>query len=491
MASSLHANYAGLPVQEAIPGALDMSDMKVSSILQGRRRIRFQPQTGVSAGPQEIIQFVLSDSTGLMDVNSMVLSFTPVVTGAPSLASGKVCCLDDGPSMIRRVQVLANGSLIEDIDNSHRAANIELLSSVGKEWYAHDGSFMNYWRLNETLGNKNASANSACQNDALDHGYFNSLDLSGAAFQMAIPMGLIAPSLRSQRYWPLRNMGELVLQLTTSAATEAIFNTGGGSPSYNLYDIFLEVDIITPIPQFAALLDRMTQLQSEPGLVIPVETKLVSQGQSIQAAATAGASGTLTESNIVTSRATTNLRRVDLAVQPTAGLNSYTYPSVSNYPDEGFSSVQWRVGSLYFPQQPANSLARAWAMTSAAYGEVANTDRSAVYNRHNFDTTTLYSTGVAYVNRPGVANGQFNGVVVAAGNNRFTYADFAPKSYCFDSYKGGQELDADGISVLGQAGSQIVNILRMANPEDVTPIVCLTATKYLVLKDGGLRVQGT
>jgi hypothetical protein len=491
--SSLHANYAGLPVQEAVPGAIDMSDMKVSSILQGRRRIRFQPQTGVSAGPQSIIQFVLSDSTGLMDVNSMVLSYTPVITGQPTLAADEVCTLDDGPSVIRRIQVLANGSLVEDCDQAHRAANIEIYTNAGKEWYNHDGSFMNYWRFNESLVNAAAitsDANATAQNAVMAHGYGRSFDLSGSAVQQAIPLGLVAPSLRSKKYWPLRNMGELVLQITTAAATEAIFNNGGGSPTYTLYDIFLEVDIISPHPQFAALLDRMTQLQSESGLVIPVETKLMSSGQSISAAASAGVSGTLTESNIITSRATTNLRRVDVVAQPTAGINAYNYPSVSNFPDEGFSSIQWRVGSLYFPQQPANSLPRAFYMTSSAYGEVANTDRSAIFNSHNYDSTTLAANGTVYVNRPGVANGQFNGTVVAAGTKRFAYADCAPKSYCFDAYKGGEQLDADGVSVLGAAGSQIVNIIRMANPEDVTPLVCLTATKYLVLKDGGLRVQG-
>jgi hypothetical protein len=493
--SSLHANYAGLPVQEAVPGAIDMSDMKVSSILQGRRRIRFQPQTGVSAGPQSIVQFVLSDSTGLMDVNSMVLSFAPRITSAPVIAvsdDDNVCCFDDGPSMIRRVQVLANGSLVEDIDQAHRCANIEILSNAGKEWYAHDGSFMNYWRLNETLTTKfsaDSNPDAYAQNAATAHGYGRTFDLSGNGYQMEIPMGLIAPSLRSQKYWPLRNMGELVLQITTAAATEAIFNLAGGTPSYVLNDIYLEVDIVTPHPQFAALLDRMCQLQSESGLVIPVETKLASSGQSVQSQGSAGSALTLTESNIVTSRATTNLRRVDLAVQPTAGINAFNYPSVSNFPDEGFSSVQWRVGSLYFPQQPANSLARAFAMTAAAYGEVGNTDRSAVFNSHNYDSTTLATNGAVYVNRPN-ASGQFDGELDAAGTLRYAYADFAPKSYCFDAYKGGEVLDADGISVLGQAGSQIVNILRMANPETVTPLVALVATKYLVIKDGGLRVQG-
>jgi len=41
-----------------------------------------------------------------------------------------------------------------------------------------------------------------------------------------------------------------------------------------------------------------------------------------------------------------------------------------------------------------------------------------------------------------------------------------------------------------QAGSQVVTIVRMANPEAVTPTIVLDATKVIVLKDGGLRVMG-
>lgn len=175
----------------------------------------------------------------------MVLSFTPVLSNAPALDAGQVCCFDDGPSMIRRIQVLANGSLVEDCDQVSRATNIEVYSNAGKEWYNHDGSFMNYWRLNESLSTPagvTAATNDLAQNGVLAHGYANSLDLSGSAFQMGIPVGLLAPSLRSEKYWPLRNMGELVLQITTSAATEAIWCNVAGSPSYTLYDIFLEVN---------------------------------------------------------------------------------------------------------------------------------------------------------------------------------------------------------------------------------------------------------
>jgi hypothetical protein len=328
-----------------------MSDLKVSSILQGRRRIRFQPQTGVQAGSQSIIQFVLSDSTGLMDVNSMVLSFTPQVQNAPALGANaaNICVFDDGPSMIRRVQVLANGSLVEDVDQAHRAANIEVYSSASKEWYNHDGSFMNYWKFNESLAGPGVALG-AVQNAVNAHARDASLDLSGNTagnqfgYQMAIPMGLIAPSLRSNKYWPLRNMGELVLQLTTASVQEALYCTvAGATPDYLLKDIYLEVDIITPHPQFAALLDRMCMMQSESGLVIPIDTKLSSSGQNIAASSSSpGVNGTLTESNIVTSRATTNLRRVDLVTQPTSGIGALAYPAVSTFPDEGYSSLQWR-----------------------------------------------------------------------------------------------------------------------------------------------------
>jgi len=63
--------------------------------------------------------------------------------------------------------------------------------------------------------------------------------------------------------------------------------------------------------------------------------------------------------------------------------------------------------------------------------------------------------------------------------------------YCFDSYKNTSDpLENDGISVLGQAGSQVVTIVRQANIEPITPTIVLDATKVILLKDGGLRVLG-
>ena len=506
MASALTSPFHGLPIEEAVPLAADLTELKQSSILQGRRRIRFQPQTGVSATAGQIVQFVLSDSTGLLDVNSMVLSATIGLTGAAVNVTAPTAynLLDEGASWCRRIQVLANGSLVEDIDNAHRAANMEVLASAESDWYKHDGSFCNFWKFNETMMIKDISG--AFQNAVVAHAHQHSVDLSGVSYQAGWPLGLIAPSLRSNKYWPLRSMGELVLQFTLANNQEAIWSTvAGANTAYSLNDIFLECDIVVPHPAYASLLDRMTQAQTEAGLYLPVETRLVSQGQSIPAVSTTYAnnvlSGVPTETNIVVSRATTNLRKVLYGVQPTQGLNNFAYPSVSCFPDEGCSAFQVRVGSLYFPSQPANSLARMFFMTSAAFGEPASTDKAAVYNRHNYDSTTLATTvqaqaaGTVFEQQP-AAGGQFQGDLYNAGTvaapvYRLPYSDFAPKGYCFDAYKNtSAPLANDGISILGNSGSQLIVIARHMNPEAVTPTIVLDATRVIVLKDGGLRIMG-
>jgi hypothetical protein len=445
MASVLSSPFHGLSPDEVVPAAADLTSLKQASILQGRRRVRFQPQTGVTAAPGNIVQFVLSDSTGLLDVNSMVFSATITVPQATGQAATDINLLDEGVSFCRRIQILANGSLVEDIDNAHRAANAAVLSSADSSWYKGDGSFMNFWKLNEALS---VSAPTA-QNNVAAHAVevSNQLSYRNRGVQMAFPLGIVAPSLASNKYWPLRSMGELVIQMTLAQAAEAIWcNISGQTPTYTLSDIFLECDIVVPHPAYASLLDRITQLPSEDGLNLPILTRLVSQGQSIPASV-----NSLTESAIVLSRATTNLRRLIYMNQPTAGLNDYTYPSVSCFPDGGMAGFQARIGSLYFPSQPANSKARMFWMTAAAFGEPASTDKSAVFNRHNYDETTLFADGSVKYQVPGAGGQLVAGPLTDGTGLRWPYADFAPVAYNFDAFKGGEQLANDGVSILGQA----------------------------------------
>lgn len=60
---------------------------------------RVPTQTGTTATPGSIVQFVLADSSSLLDMNSAVLSFTAQATGTGDKT------LDDGVSWCRRIQV--------------------------------------------------------------------------------------------------------------------------------------------------------------------------------------------------------------------------------------------------------------------------------------------------------------------------------------------------------------------------------------------------
>jgi hypothetical protein len=523
MASALYTASAGFPIEEAVPLAMEVSGVRKASVLQGRRRIRFQPQTGTTAGPGSIIQFLLSDSTGLIDCNSATVSFTYAISS--EVGTGFTLVMDDGPAMIRRAQTSINGQLLEDVDNAHRAFNAELAASSTLDFYRTEGSFLNLWKFNkDQVGNGviyasnpagvPAGAPASCNGaDRRLHDVISTLAevsqqqrgaVSGAVgaaggIQVSLPLGLIMPAWRSEKYWPLRNMGELVISLTTAQPNECMWQNSGVAnlatqPNYSLTDIFLEVDVVVPHPMYAALLDRVVQNDGEPGLVIPVDTRLVSQGQSI------GAGNA--ESSVIVSRATNNLRRAVIVNQPTAGIAALSYPSISCFGDFGFQSLQFRCGSLYFPSQPLTSHARAAMATYAAYGQPAQVGKNGIFNLKSFSQTTASNyftlpagTVALSATLPTLPAGTLNGTLTAAAagtvSARDLFADQKVLAYCFDSYKGTSDpLDFDGISVLGQAGSQLVSVLRVAPTEPITPTVILDATKYIQLKNGTLDIKG-
>ena len=99
MSQALNANFMGMPVEETVPDSAMIKGVSRSSLLTGRRRIRLQPQTGTSASANSIIQFVLADSSSLLDLNSAVLSATVTTTGTGDVS------LDDGPAWVRRATI--------------------------------------------------------------------------------------------------------------------------------------------------------------------------------------------------------------------------------------------------------------------------------------------------------------------------------------------------------------------------------------------------
>jgi hypothetical protein len=482
---SLNTGFQGLPISEVVPEAIAglNEGLTKSSLLVSRRKIRFQPQTGTTATPGSIVQFVLADSSSLLDVNSATISFNVKATGAG------VKTLDDGPSWCRRMQVSLNGNLVTDVDNAHRLANMEVYGSADKGWYQSAGSFAGYWKFNPDLvlgvaatapttaaifltglqaynpyfgdsGITAASGPLAVTGGAWAAAATRTIS-SGAGEDRIVPLSLLDGFFRCKQYIPLNLLGELVISFTLASASEAMLQEAGSTDaSYTLSDIFMEVDVVQPHYALQELMTKVANSEGENGIVVPYEASIVSQGQSL----------TTGTSSVIVSRATNNLRRLLYVHQLTTGISSVNFASVSCFGFNAVTNWQARVGSLYFPSQPATTSARCYGLLQSTYGDAVN-DKSGLANRILY-TSTSDITGLS-------------------GNAKTSMNDMFIVGYNFDSYKntaGTNVLDADGVSVLGQAGSQVV--IQISQTGSVTPTVALMATRYLSLMNGSLKIIG-
>ena len=497
MSSVVSTTYAGLSIDHVVPKAGDLAkSLTASDILVGRRRVRFQPQTGTTAGSStvsaagSIIQFVLADSTSLLDTNSMCLSYT---VNCKSTTNSTAVALDDGPSWIRRVQVSVNGQLADDIDNAHRNTNAHVYASANKGWLETTGSFANYWTLNpdtsfSVSGVSNTYAapiagppsTGTATAGAASSGVFApglgdvtagraNANLRHVAGQdQGIAMGLLTGFFRQHQYIPLFALGELVVSLTCAQNGEALWQWTGTDGIYWLSDIYIECELVQPHHQYLSMMNSLTQNDGEPGISLAFESTIVSQAVSTAASS----------ASFIVSRASNNLRRILYTQTPTAALSALAYPTTSCFPMEAVNSFQVRIGSLYFPSQPSSSSARMWLQTQSAFGNPDNLTESGVVNWYLYNNTTS-SAGA-------VTNSKALNVQQLAFADKFIYA------MCLDNFKSSEPLDIDGVSVLGQAGSQVVLQVGFASTpgEAITPNVSLVATRYIVLKNGAVSIVG-
>ena len=484
MSQAIHSNMGGMPIEEVVPDAAMVKGVSRSSLLTGRRRVRLQPQTGTTASPNSIIQFVLADSSSLLDLNSVVLSCGVAVTGTGDTA------LDDGPAFMRRVTVSLNGTNIDDTDLANRFANANVYAGADRAWYNGAGSFANYWASNPALAVPAASTGATFTAQPIFGDVSGALvsaslrckatpqagQLAGAQFGW--PLGLVSKFFATKQYLPLQSCGELVIQILCDTSASALFQrTGNTDGAYTLNNIFLEADFVQPHYLYQEMLNRVSQMEGEQGVVVPFNAVISAQSGSITASG---------QANIVTSLATNNLRKVIVTQSPIAEA-TINYPLQSCFANNLLTGVQFRVGSLYFPSQEAANTASIFWMTESAFnsGEPVHHRNGCIdYN------TFLKTTGVSGTYGYAVTSSQG----ANAGVQQY-FGDSCVVAYGFDNAKGVEPLDADGISVLGQAGSQIVTLLRVAPnatyfTSGIVANVHLERTRYLVLRNGALRVEG-
>jgi len=370
-----------------------------------------------------------------------------------------------------------------------KLTNIEMTMGASKSYYETGASFQGFELLNDTLV-------TPVTDPAGGYGYgFVSQNVADIAARTtrasaaifgnvagetrSIPLGLMSGVGRMKSYIPIALLGEIALVLQTGSAGEVMFNpTSNVAGDFSLSQVSLEYDVVIPRPEYMMLLQKVANDPNDVGLNLPFESSIVQAGGAIAAGSTA-----LTEQNIIVSRATNHLLRSSVVQVPTALLQSLNYPSQSCFSHAGIWQAQWRIGSQYYPNLPAQGDAAIFNCAMEAYGSVAQ-ENGTVTNRVLWgNSTNGGGAGTAAV---------FETASLASGGTaRYAYADRCVPSYGFRTVKGSADaLDIDGVSLAGASGSQCIVTLVSAPAAAYTPFVSLVALRFIQAQAGGVRVAG-
>ena len=469
---------------EVVPEAARVQGLSRSSILTQRRRVRIPPQSGPTYGSagsgaaNAQLQFLIADQGGLVDPRSISLSYT-IQTSATAAVP------DDG-HVFTTVQVLLNGQPLDNIQNAMKLTNIEMTMGASKSYYETAGSFQGFELLNDNLNTNTTPAGSYGQVSAnLTDIAARTTRASAAIFgnyageTRSIPLGLMSGVGRMKSYIPIALLGEIALVLQTGSTGEVMFNsTSNVTGDFSLANVFLEYDVVIPRPEYMMLLQKIANDPNDSGLNLPFESSIVQAGAAITAGSTA-----LTEQNIIVSRATNHLLRSSVVQIPTSLLQSVNFPSQSCFSHAGLWSVQWRIGSQYYPNLPAQGDAAIFNCAMEAYGSVEQ-ENGTVTNRVLWGNSTNGATA-------GTAAVYETASLSTGGTVRFAYGDRCVPSYGFRTVKGQSErLDIDGVSLAGASGSQMICTLVSAPAANYTPFVSLVALRFIQAQAGGVRVAG-
>jgi hypothetical protein len=486
-------NQAGdlYPFTEVVPASASFGSPERSSILTQRRRCRVTPQTGSTYGSTSAgtgaggsqIQFLVSDQGGLIDMRSVVINYT-IFTSTSGVAP------DDGHPFMT-VQALLNGQLLENITNAPKLANVELCMGGSRNYYQSAGSFQGFELLNPDLVTDVPSSSTTSSITAWGYVSGNSASLatraqraSNAIFnsiageQRSIPLGLVMGLGRCKQYLPLALTGEMAFVLITGQPNDVLFNTASTTAGdYSLSQVSLEYDIVVPDARYMAVLQNVAMTDGA-GLNIPYESSIVTT-----AAAITASSASLTQNDLIVSRATNHLLRASVVQVPTTCVSLMGFPSQSCFGHAGVYSVQFRIGSQVYPQVAAQGDAALFNMSLTAYGSALQ-ENGTVVNRVLWGNSTNGATaGTAAVYETAQA--------ASGGSVKFAYADRFIPTYGFQTVKGAADkLDVDGVSLAGASGSQLIASLVSAPAIAYTPFVIITALRFIKAQGGAVQVIG-
>ena len=478
------------PFTEVVPASAQFGAPERSSILTQRRRARVTPQTGASYGSSGAggggaqVQFLLADQGGLLDMRSIVLNYT-----IQTATSSTTACPDDGHPFMT-VQALLNGQLLENIQNAPKLANVEMTMGASQSYYRTAGSLQGWELLNNDLVTNIPSSSVTASITAWGYVSGNQPSVqvrtsraASARFnniageQRSIPLGLMMGLGRMKQYLPIALTGELAFVLIAGQPGDVLFDIASTTAGdFSLSNVNIEYDIVVPDQRYMAVLQKVA-MEDPVGLTMPYESSIVT------AAASISSSASMTQNDLIVSRATNHLLRASVVQVPTTAVALQGFPSQSCFGHAGVYSVQFRIGSQVYPQIAAQGDAALFNMSLSAYGSPEQ-ENGTVTNRCLWGNSTNGATaGTAAVYETAESS--------ASGTLKFCYADKFIPTYGFQTVKGGVvPLDVDGVSLAGASGSQLIASLVSAPGVAYTPFVIITALRFIKAQGGAVQVVG-
>jgi hypothetical protein len=368
--------------------------------------------------------------------------------------------------------------------------------------------------------------------------------------KFSIPMGLLSHLFRQEQLFPLRNAGQLIIQIQFADALECCYagflyprahqalgnavqdlptfsRPGTISVGYEVSNLEMECDIVTAIPEYTAILDAICSRPADKGLAIAFDSHLSSlqqvSTQNVPKYGQASGNGSSQTFTLIASKGSENVRSFTWTFSPSAGLRSQFYMQNSTFPAYNINQWQIRVGSVYYPAFPSKGLSKNYMeMLSAINSPMPSIGQATLVNYNMYRASTpsydFYTPqsvidpancqiitpdggGMSVIEswrydpKAGVFS-QIRDATAPVANILLQdpatsyMADAYIGSYCFDNLKHAEPLSHDGIDTRAIAGGMIQLDFTCEPLENFAVVYHIRFTRTIVLAENGVSIVG-
>ena len=262
--------YQQFSVVEKLPEKLELGGaIEANSVIVSRQTNVVLPTTGTtfSYSGTNILEFVAS-SAQYGDFQTMALTWNQKVASA----TNALTCIENAYAVIRRMELLINGQVVEVLDNVGQVVGQVLASSASQDYYNNYLSRSGFWLENNAMRLVGADgvAQSFAQKASIISAQTTSTSAPGVAdkpgMNVCLDLQPLVKLFSMQQFFPMRNISNLTLRFYLATPAECLVNVSGfqnaggqtvADPTaiYTLSNVKLTYDTVQLTPSFTQSYD--------------------------------------------------------------------------------------------------------------------------------------------------------------------------------------------------------------------------------------------